>query len=207
VHLFLQGLLIGLAISAPVGPIGLLCIRRSIRDGRLAGLCTGLGAATADALYGLAAALGVSAITSLLLHHARAIQLIGGIFLLFLGLHVVRSRIVTDEGKPAHTRSLASAYFSSLALTFANPVTLIALLGIFSALGIGFSTPGREWSAGLLVTGVFLGACAWWLLLSSGASRIAGRINATVLHVANCVAGGAIIAVGLYELVQLALQL
>lgn len=206
-HLFCQGLLIGFAIAAPVGPIGLLCIRRSIIDGRLAGLFTGLGAATADTLYGLIAALGVSAVTSSLLRHAHSIQFVGGLFLVLLGLRLIRARVSAGDGRSAHTPSLHSAYFSSLVLTLANPITVFAFVGIFSALGIGFTTPGHEWSASLLVGGIFLGSCTWWLLLSGAASWLAGRINERTLRLMNWTAGGLIIAVGLYELTQLTLQL
>lgn len=206
-YLFAQGLLIGVAIAAPVGPIGLLCIRRSIIDGRLAGFVTGLGAATADACYGLIAALGVSTVTTLLLRHAHLIQLLGGAFMLYLGAHVLRSRLPDGEERPAHAPSLHAAYFSTFGLTLANPVTIVAFIGIFSALGIGLAPTGKLWSASQLVSGVFLGSCAWWLLLSSGASWIAGRINNGVVRIINYVAGGIIVAIGVYELAQLALQL
>lgn len=206
-HLFYQGLLIGLAIAAPVGPVGLLCIRRSIIDGRISGLATGLGAATADALYGLIAALGVSAVTGILLRHAHAIQFVGGLFLVVLGARVIRGRVAAGDGKSAHARSLPAAYFSSFALTLANPITIVAFIGIFSALGIGFTTPGREWPASLLVLGVFLGSCAWWLMLSAAASWISSRINESTLRLINWLSGGIIIGIGLYELLQLALQL
>ncbi|MFI5355850.1 MAG: LysE family translocator [Opitutales bacterium] len=206
-HRFLQGLVIGVAIAAPVGPVGLLCIRRAILDGRLAGLVTGLGAATADALYGLMAALGVSAVTNLLLEYARAIQLLGGLFLLYLGVHILRSRVPTAETRATHAPSLHAAYVSTVALTLANPITIVAFVGIFSALGIHTIGPGRDWSAALLVSGVFLGSCAWWLLLSTAASWISGHINAGVFRIMNYLSGGLIATIGLYELVQLALQL
>lgn len=206
-HHFFQGLLIGIAIAAPVGPIGLLCIRRSIMDGRLAGLSTGLGAATADAIYGFLAAFGVAAITGLLLRHGNVVQLAGGIFLIILGLRITRSRTAPAEGKATHAPSLAAAYFSGLGLTLANPVTIVAFLGIFSALGLGGpdTTPGA--AAGVTVLGVFLGSCAWWLLLSAAASWIAGRINHGTLRIINWGAGGLLVAIGLYELAQLALHL
>lgn len=206
-HHFLQGLLIGIAIAAPVGPIGLLCIRRSILDGRLAGLATGLGAATADTLYGIAAAYGVAAITTLLLEHAQAVQLIGGIFLILLGLRVMRSRTAATDNRATHARNLLAAYFSGLALTLANPITIVVFLGIFSSLGIGTQGDNSHLTAGITVTGIFLGSCLWWFFLSTGASWIARHINQGTLRVMNWIAGGLLIGIGGYELIQLALHL
>ncbi len=204
--IFLKGLAIGFAIAAPVGPIGLLCIRRSMVDGRLAGFFTGLGAATADALYGLVAVLGVTAITTLLLAHATAIHFIGGFFLLYLGFNLLRTKLASPEAGPAHAPSLRAAYFSTVALTLANPVTILAFVGIFSGLGIGLGSQDRLWSAALLVLGVFLGSCAWWLFLSSGASWLSSRINTRSLRIINLAAGGLIVAFGLWQLGSLILH-
>ena len=201
--LLLKGFAIGLAISALVGPIGLLCIRRSMVDGRLAGLFTGLGAATADAIYGLIAVLGLSAVTTLLLTHTTAIHLAGGIFLIYLGTHMMRSKPPVLNAGTGRTRSLSGAYFSTVFLTLANPITILAFIGIFSGLGISMSTTGHPWNAGSLVLGVFLGSCSWWLCLSSGASWISGRLNPENLHRISLVAGGLIIGFGVWQIGQL----
>jgi threonine/homoserine/homoserine lactone efflux protein len=201
--LLLKGMAIGLAISAPVGPIGLLCIRRSMLEGRLAGLFTGLGAATADALYGLIAVLGLSVVTTLLLAHTTAIHWAGGVFLIYLGIHMLRAKPPVLTAGTNRTPNLGVAYFSAVFLTLANPITILAFIGIFSGLGISLSTAGNPWNTGSLVLGVFLGSCSWWLCLSSGASWISGRLNPNNLHKISVGAGSLIIAFGCWEIGRL----
>lgn len=207
--LFLKSLLIGFAIAAPVGPIGLLCIRRSMIDGRLVGLVTGLGAATADAIFGLIAALGVSAITTLLHTHASLIQLVGGLFLVGLGLAMLRAKPAAaakaDEVSP-RAPSLPAAYFSTLILTLANPATILAFIGIFSGLGLGLAAQPSPLSAVTLVAGVFLGSCVWWLLLSTGANWLSRRLNLGALRFINLASGSLILAFGLWQLTALLLS-
>lgn len=161
----LKGVVIGVAIAAPVGPIGVLCIRRTFADGRAAGFATGLGAATADAFYGAIAAFGLTAVAGVLLGYRELLQLLGGVFLCGLGLR-------TFSAKPAATAprargaGLARAYTTSLVLTIANPATILSFLAVFAGAGLGQQR--QEAADGLaLVAGVFAGSAAWWLLLSS----------------------------------------
>lgn len=192
----------GFCIAAPVGPIGLLCIRRSITDGRLVGFISGLGAATADALYGLIAALGLTAVTSFLLSHRSPIQLFGGAFLVYLGISLIRAKPPSAVAAPAHARNLAAAYASTLALTLANPATILAFVGIFAGLGIGVNTSGFV-PAGLLVAGVFLGSAVWWLLLSVTANWLGAKFHPDRLHLINVLSGSLIVAFGAWQLVAL----
>jgi threonine/homoserine/homoserine lactone efflux protein len=165
ITLFLKGLLIGLAIAAPVGPIGVLCIRRTLNEGRLAGFITGMGAATADALYGAIAALGISAVSSRLVEHADPIRLIGGAFLFYLG---VKTLLTESDGSEATARGGGSLgiYGSALALTITNPTTILSFVAVFAGLGLAETADDRG-AAGLIVLGVFLGSAAWWVFLSN----------------------------------------
>ncbi len=158
----LQGLAIGLAIAAPVGPIGMLCIRRSLSEGAHMGLATGLGAATADALYGLVVASGLT-LTGWLLNHGSLLRAVGALLLIALGLGVWRRLLQppTVGGSTPPATSAAKAFASTLLLTLANPATLVSFLGVVAALG----QPGRGGSAYALVLGVFLGSLAWWCFL------------------------------------------
>ena len=158
-HAFLQGLAIGFSIAAPVGPIGLLCIRCTLTHGRLNGFLCGLGAATADAVYGVIAALGLSAITSFLLGTQTWLQLAGGLFLVWLGIRTMRAppAAAPRSTDTAAASALAAGYFSTLALTLTNPMTILSFIGIFAGLGAG-ATTGGLWPAGSLVLGVFLGS-------------------------------------------------
>jgi threonine/homoserine/homoserine lactone efflux protein len=193
----------GFCIAAPVGPIGLLCIRRSIADGRLAGFISGLGAASADALYGAIAALGLSAITDLLLSYRVVVQLLGSLFLLYMGVSLMRAKTPTANSPGSgHAPNLGAAYASTLLLTLANPATILAFVGIFAGLGIGVDTASTP-SALTLIGGVFLGSAVWWLILSTGANWLGGKLAAHRFHVINIVSGSLIIAFGAWHLIAL----
>lgn len=190
----------GFCIAAPVGPVGLLCIRRSMTDGRLCGFVSGLGAATADTVYGLIAALGLTAITSQLIAHRTPIQFFGGAFLVYLGVRILRQPPVTVAASgPEHAPNLSAAYGSTLALTLTNPATILAFLGIFAGLGVGTGAHGAL-PACLLVAGVFLGSALWWLILSHSAHWLAGKASAGHLRFVQRASGALIIAFGLWEL-------
>jgi len=199
---FLQGLVLGFSIAVPVGPIGLLCLRRSLAHGRLSGLVSGLGAATADALYGLVAALGLTAVTHFLLAYQRPLQLTGALFLLYLGVATLRSSPPVTAAPAAPASTLASDYLSTLFLTLANPLTILSFLGIFAGLGVGTSA-ATPFSAFTLVLGVFLGSAAWWLILSLTASTLGTRLQPHRFRVLNISSGLLLAAFGLWQLAKL----
>lgn len=163
-----KGLVIGFAIAAPVGPIGVLCIRRTFAHGWPAGLATGLGAATADAFYGAVAGFGLAAISALLLAHQAALQLAGGLFLLALGIKTFFASPATAAA-PMRGAGLAGAYGTTVLLTLANPATILSFLAVFA--GAGLAGEGGPGDAAAMVAGVFLGSAAWWLLLSGLVAR------------------------------------
>ncbi len=199
IHPFLQGLVIGFSIAAPVGPIGLLCIRRSLAQGRAAGFVSGLGAATADALYGAIAALGLTAIANLLLAHQRWLQLGGGGFLLWLGIATLRARPPAQPAAAAPAANLPAAFGSTLLLTLANPLTILSFAGILAGLGTG-AAAGYPVAAGWLVAGVFLGSAAWWLFLSVAAGWLGRRLEHNGLRIVNLASGAIIAAFGAWHL-------
>jgi threonine/homoserine/homoserine lactone efflux protein len=191
--LFPRGLAIGFAIAAPVGPIGVLCIRRSLTDGRAVGFATGLGAATADACYAALAALGLTAIGQAMSDHADWIRLVGGLALCYLGLRTLRAAPRpegTRLGESARGRAqLAGAYATTVGLTLANPATILSFVAVFAGLGAA----QRDGAAALLlVFGVFLGSALWWLFLSNGAGLLRGRLRPSGLRWVN-VGSGAIL--------------
>ncbi len=195
----LKGLVLGFSIAAPVGPIGLLCIRRSLAEGRVAGFVSGLGAATADALYGVVAALGLTAITRGLLAHQSWLQLGGGLFLVYLGVTTLRSTPPAATPRVNAAANPRSAYFSVLALTLNNPTTILSFLGIFTGLGLGDGTTGTL-PACWLVLGVFLGSATWWLLLSTAAGWLGGRLQPGGLRALNLASGLIIAGFGAWQL-------
>ena len=172
---FLRGLLIGFSIAAPVGPIGLLCIRRTVADGRMVGFVSGLGAATADAFYGAVAGFGLTVVSGALVQGQTLLRLVGGVFLCYLGVRIFLAR-PAQIAAVARRRGLLGAYASTLGLTLTNPSTIFSFVAIFAGLGLG--SGGSDYaSAGLLVAGVFIGSALWWLILSGTAGVLRGRLT------------------------------
>jgi threonine/homoserine/homoserine lactone efflux protein len=200
--LFLKGLLLGFSIAAPVGPIGVLCIRRTLTGGLASGFVTGLGTATADALYGLVAALGLTAVAAFLVDHQLYLRLGGGLFLCYLGWGAFRSPpVVPAGGAPRGT--LWFDYVSAFLLTLANPLTILSFLAVFAGLGVGAA--GQDFAgAGLTVLGVFAGSLLWWLILSGGTSFLRAGLDPSRLVWVNRLSGGVILAFGLACLFSLA---
>ena len=184
-NLFLEGVVIGLAVAAPVGPIGVLCIRRTLAEGRASGFVSGLGAATADAAYGSVAALGLTFVAALLVGAEAWLRLFGGVFLLFLGVRIFLSR-PAERAAPAGRGGLLGAYASTFVLTLANPATILSFAAIFAGLGAG--SVGRS-SAALLVVGVFLGSTLWWFVLSGATSLFRTKLSAGGVRWVNRISG------------------
>jgi len=198
----LRGLAIGFCIAAPVGPIGVLCVRRTLARGRLVGLLSGLGAATADAVYGCVAAFGLTSVSAFLISHQMLLRTVGGAFLIYLGARTFRAPPVENAGGK-DGKGLAGAYASTFLLTLANPITIMSFAAIFAGLGIGGTGPDYG-SAALLVLGVFVGSAAWWVILSTGVGVSRDRFSASGLRWANRVAGVALFAFGAAALASLA---
>jgi threonine/homoserine/homoserine lactone efflux protein len=192
-----KGIVIGFSIAAPVGPIGVLCIRRSIAEGQKVGLATGLGAATADAIYGCVAGFGLTAISNFLVGQRFWLGFLGGLFLCYLGLRTFLSR-VSEEPMPARGGGLFSPFLSTFFLTVTNPMTILSFVAIFAGLGLGKSPD--YFNASALVGGVFIGSALWWLLLSSGASIFGRRLGAGWMRSLNRFSGIVIFAFGIYSL-------
>ncbi|PZO35327.1 MAG: lysine transporter LysE [Leptolyngbya sp.] len=190
----IKGMGLGLAIAAPVGPIGLLCIRRSLTQGQLMGLVTGLGAATADGIYGCIAGFGLAAVADLLVDQSRILGLLGGLFLCYLGFSTLRADPVTEAAQVS-SRGLWGAYASTLVLTLTNPTTILSFIAIFAGLGLVGSS--QSWTDSLaLVLGVFLGSALWWLCLSWGVTLFSQKLTPPRLKWLNRLAGAAIFAFG-----------
>lgn len=190
---FLQSVAIGFSIAAPVGPIGVLCIRRTLADGRRSGLISGLGAATADAMYGAIAAFGLTYVSTLMINQQGWLRLIGGLFLAYLGLKIffTRPTAETPIGAPA-----GHAFASTFFLTLTNPATILSFTAIFAGLGAA-NTGGNYRAAGVLVTGVFTGSALWWLTLSGIVGLFRKNLTPPRLAWVNRIAGGVIAAFGL----------
>jgi threonine/homoserine/homoserine lactone efflux protein len=200
--LMLKGLLIGFSIAAPVGPIGVLCIRRTLAQGRAAGLVSGLGAASADALYGCIAGFGLTFISSLLISQQIWLKLIGGAFLCYLGIRTLLAQ-PAERAATAAGMGLLGAYTSTFLLTLTNPTTILSFVAVFAGLGLA-SMGGDYAAAALLVLGVFAGSALWWLLLSGGVGLFRTRFDTHAMRWVNRISGGVITVFGVLALASLA---
>lgn len=191
-------MILGFSIAAPLGPIGLLCIKRTLEGGRWHGLLSGLGAASADAFYGSLAAFGLAA----LLQHYTWIQtwtqILGGLFIVYLGLRFTLTKETAKEANEGKSpSSLGKVWVTTFLLTLSNPVTIFAFLGMFAGAGVQ-STSGAIW----LVLGIFSGSMLWWLVLAQITHWLGKRMSPKVLLWVNRVAGLALIGFGIWSLVS-----
>jgi len=163
----LKGIAVGIVIAVPVGPVGVLCVRRTIFQGTPAGFVSGLGAATADALFGFIAAFGLTFVSDWLIGYQHWLRIVGGFYLLYVGGCALLAMPQVKANLEPDTENLFRHSVSTFALTLTNPITILAFLGIFAAVGLtgDDATFGR---AAILVLGVWLGSLLWWLTLSFG---------------------------------------
>ena len=201
VSYYLKGLLLGFSIAAPVGPIGVLCIKRTLSGGIASGFTSGLGTAVADALYGLIAAFGLTAISSLLLEYNFYLRLGGGVFLLYMGSKLFRSLPATRPAEAFATDRFGD-FGSAFVLTLTNPLTILSFTAIFAGFGVG-DTPGNYPLAAIMVGGVFSGSLLWWILLSGAVGIFRNRFNQRSLSFVNVAAGITICIFGLISLASL----
>jgi threonine/homoserine/homoserine lactone efflux protein len=196
-NFLVKGTIIGFSIAAPVGPIGVLCIRRSLAEGTRTGLVTGLGAATADAVYGCIAGFGLTAVSSFLVGQKAWLGFLGGLFLCYLGIRTFITKPAENAAEVGDS-GLLSAYLSTFFLTVTNPMTILSFVAVFAGFGLAASTD--YWSATTLVAGVFIGSALWWLLLSNGVAVFRSRVNSRWMSAVNRISGAIMLAFGIYSL-------
>ena len=196
--LLLRGFFIGLSIAAPVGPIGVLCIRRTLSNGKLAGFLSGMGAATADMVYGAIAAFGLTIVTNLLIKNAYWLQVIGGCFLLYLGIKTFLEKPANHAVQVIQS-GYFSAYVSTFFLTITNPMTILSFAAIFA----GTMFIGAASSPILLVLGVFAGSACWWLTLSLGIGSIRNHLTNDYMIWINRISGTVIVIFGIAALTSI----
>jgi threonine/homoserine/homoserine lactone efflux protein len=199
--IIIKGIIMGFSIAAPVGPIGVLCIRRTINNGRLSGFFSGLGAATADGMYGCVAAFGLTFISSFLISQQFWLRLIGGAFLCYLGVKTLLSHPAEQAAKAAVSSTVAGDYLSTFFLTVTNPMTILSFAAVFA--GMGLAVTGGYQSAGLLLLGVVIGSALWWLCLSGIVGFFRQKFNSTGLIWVNRISGLIILGFGLIAMASL----
>jgi threonine/homoserine/homoserine lactone efflux protein len=196
----LRGLALGFSIAAPVGPIGVLCIQRTLNAGRLVGFVTGLGAATADLIYASLGVLGLTLVAQAVIAGRLWLHVVGGLFLVYLGARTFFGSPAKRAAATTGGRGIAAAYASTVGLTLTNPATIFSFAAIFAGLGVG---AGSAASAVTLVGGVFLGSALWWLLLSNGVALFRSALGPLPALWINRLSGAIILAFGVIALATL----
>jgi threonine/homoserine/homoserine lactone efflux protein len=196
--LLLKSLVIGLSIAAPVGPIGLLCIQRTLAHGRAIGFASGLGAALADALYGAIGALGVSAVVSSMVAARVPLALGGAAFLAWMGVGLLRTPAVATARAAQDTATPVRAMLSVFLLTLANPMTILSFVAVFASIAAGHAASAG--GAATMVLGVFLGSALWWLGLSTAVSSVRHRLGTRTMTVINRLSGAVLLAFAAWQL-------
>jgi threonine/homoserine/homoserine lactone efflux protein len=198
--IFLKGIFIGFAMAVPIGPIGILCIRRTLSEGRLRGLIIGLGAATADLIYGCIAAFGITFISDALVSQRIWLRIAGGVLLLYMGIRTFRKQPV-DPNIPANSNGILRSYLTAFLITLTNPLSIFAFIVVFAALGLG--NEAIIFSGSALVLGVFIGSFLWFLSLSSGVMLLRKKLDLIGLKWVNKISGILIIISGIIVMVSL----
>jgi threonine/homoserine/homoserine lactone efflux protein len=193
--LFWRGIIVGLAIAAPVGPISLLCMRRTLAEGRTCGLVSGLGAASADGTYAAIAAFGLTAVSGFLISQKLWLNLAGGILLACIGIRTMLARASVQPAMAKH-RNLVGAYASTYALTVTNPITILFFIAVFA--GLSLSATGKDYAAAVtLVLGVFAGSALWWLVLSLIVGSFHTKLTPNAMTWINRLSGLVIVGFGI----------
>jgi len=198
---FLKGIAVGFVIAAPVGPVGMMCIHRTITDGKIFGFVTGLGAAIADTLYGCIAAFGLGFLAAELINYQISLRAFGGAVLCVIGIRALLNRRAPDPVAPKRDQ-LFRVFVSSFIITVTNPLTMLSFVAIFAAIGIAEVTDQMGWGIAL-VAGVFIGSGLWWMLLTSIAGIFHKRLDDTTAIWVGRVSGVVIIGFGLVLLASL----
>ena len=199
---FLKGLIIGFVIAAPVGPIGVLCARRTLIFGRRAGFFSGMGAATADVIYGFVAAFGLTLVSDFLIGHNVFLRLVGGSLLCILGVKALVKAPVAKHDYPKSLKKFAGMYSSTFFLTLTNPMTIFSFAAVFAGFGLA-GVRGSIISSSALILGVFLGSALWWVFLVGVFSIFRRRFHTHQLRWVNLISGVIFIATGIIALLSL----
>ncbi len=202
-RVLLKGIIIGFSLAAPIGPVGIMCIRRTLTHGHLRGFVSGLGAATADAVYAIVAAFGITLISNFIVQQEYWIRLVGGILLVILGVRTL-VRQPKEESPRNGINGHASAFVSMFLLTFTNPMTLFAFAVVFAGIGAGTVVGGGDTlTASFLVAGVFAGSALWFLVITSVVHFYKDKFKLRGLKIVNFIAGSFILLCGIVVLISL----
>ena len=199
IPLFLQGFIIGVTMAAPIGPIAILTIRRSLTRGHHAGIATALGVALADGIYAVIAAFGITAISSFLVTQRDLLYIVGGLLLIFLGIRAYNTKPIELQ-RPIASAGFFPTMLQTMLITLTNPMTILTFLAAFAAIGF----EGQQHSmyeAILLCLGVFSGSGLWFIGLSLLIAHFRNRVTPFVFMLINKISGGFLCGFGVIFLI------
>jgi threonine/homoserine/homoserine lactone efflux protein len=200
-QLFLYGVGLGFAVAIPVGPIGLLCIHRTLSESRPSGYAAGLGAACADGIYGFVAGLGLTLVANFFLSQRLWLGLMGGLFLCVYGVMTFRKQPRMDA-IPVRFIGLVGSFLSTFLLTLANPLNILLFTGVFAIVGVAADVVGF-WADVALAAGIAVGSGMWWFSLTTFVSLFRSRFTEVTLRWANRISGSLIFLAGVVVLLNL----
>ena len=198
--LFIKGIVAGFIIAAPVGPVGILCVQRTLSHGFVIGLAPGVGGAVADTIFGAVAAFGLTFIADILIRHETEMRLGGGILLLILGIHGCLKK-VSHVSAPPSVRGAAGDAISCFMLTITNPITILTFSPVFLAVGAVVAKDDQP-AAWTLILGVLVGSCLWWVVLCLLASLFRKKLNSARMVLIHRVSAGLILFFGVIVLLS-----
>ena len=208
--LFLKAVLAGFVVAVPIGAIGAMCLRRALQGRWVIGLLTGAGAAAADAVLATAAMFGLSLLTHYILENQRPVLLVGGVFLILIGLRMIHKRhpkldaeVLTANDQLRRWRVWSAALTTGFVLTLVNPATLIAFVGVFAGLGLVPDMPHRLLQSWIVIAGAFAGSMLWWMTLTGTAFAVRRHLSLSFVVVLNVILGLLVMGLGVASLLSL----
>jgi len=194
---FLQGVLVGLGASIPLGPIGVLCVQRTLSKGRISGFISGLGAAFVDTFFAALAIMGLAYIQALIKEHENYFLCFGGLIVVYIGLKIYLTNPVKQIRQANFKRRRFEDFISVAALTISNPSALFLILGLFALVGLNINAETGSFAISSVLWGVFAGAALWWYTLSTGINIFRNKFRLKQLWMINRISGIVIMALGM----------
>ena len=207
--LFIGGILIGVLVAAPIGPVNLICVRRTLAYGPINGFFSGFGGAAGDGVFAVITAFGLTAVSLLVQGYAAPLKLVGGLMLIAFGIHNFRAEVTDPRSgcpvdlKEKGTSTLWGAIVSTFALTITNPATLLGFAALFAGLGTIVGGEATYMAATVTVAGVVTGSILWWLAITSITGAFHRQVNASVMRQINYISGIAVTGFGILVLIDL----
>jgi threonine/homoserine/homoserine lactone efflux protein len=207
--LFLKAVFAGFIVAVPIGAVGALCLRRAFQGRWFLAIIAGVGAAAADSILAAAAVFGLSLVINLLVDNPGPVRLVGGLFLVGLGVQMIRKREISlsDAPKPMSEElrrwwKMVRALSTGFILTIVNPATFLAFVGVFAGFGLFGTQPLGGLANALIVAGVLVGSMLWWITLTVVASAVRRYAPLRIVAIVNTVLGLIVLGIGVAALVS-----